>query len=557
MNIAEYTVNESELVVQYGVSEELLGWIEALRQAPGENGAKYRPQDVDTVARELLCRDYGDRCYELAHLLALVNHSYMDAACSPLLTFFWVDEIVTAPRFRQAFCESTTGLPSSTEKIALTVEQQRLLLGYPDGEFGISYSRIGLLAAFWEFIVTVNPAWLERAASAIQDPSLASAKKLASYLQAFIYDMLSEHTKTAQVQKRLYFIGRWLGQAGLTAADISDELVFNFWQQAFSDEDAAKVGYRRFRTVADDFIAYQTAITLESTAQQIQRAATIGYQTDDCEISPDQLSSALETCEIVESYHWLSQTPKFASKKTLDSLEPMVSLGNSAVSLPLTCVRCKVLGDWQAKLLQAVRDKNADRFKEYLLNGPAQQYAHYIQGLATGVDVLWQAKYSGIHVLTAVQDLTGVIELLELLPETTLAELRLKLPDLDMRRLLIAVEEGMDAGSSDVDRLVTLFYRELASLALQLPALNQVLRDLRAAFKANNREGFRTLPGAVSLGPYVAGVEALTVLIALVNKSYESMAAIMKANSEGEAIFAADVSITRHMMENMYGDFQW
>jgi hypothetical protein len=69
-------------ILQYGVSEELSGLIEGLRQASSavRRGEKYLPQSVNHVSRWLLCRDYQGPTLQLSYLLYAVLHARLSAA---------------------------------------------------------------------------------------------------------------------------------------------------------------------------------------------------------------------------------------------------------------------------------------------------------------------------------------------------------------------------------------------------------------------------------------------------------------------------------------------
>ena len=179
----------------HGLSAELLGLLDALRETPGLNGVKFRPSETEAVARHLLCRNYGFRCLELAHLLYAVARGCVDQPAAPILSFFWVDECVTPARFRAAFENTPEGSNIRLGKEFLTID-----LGA--NVFHISPTRSGELAAWLELLVNIDPTIIEHAETTLADGRSEAVAELANHLQALLYAYLSEHVQPAQQQRR-------------------------------------------------------------------------------------------------------------------------------------------------------------------------------------------------------------------------------------------------------------------------------------------------------------------------------------------------------------------
>ncbi len=538
--------NGLQAFTRSGVSDELMGVFEGLRASPGSDGNyKFRPQDIDTLASAIICRNYKGSCLQLSYLLLAVQHACVDELDSPLLNFFWIEEAITPMRFRQAMAQ-----PYADERLSVSLGSQFLHITLEQKSFDISPTRIGLLAALLEFLVHIHLPCLEQASILRDKPSRTRVENFASSLQSAIYDYLRPHLKPAQQQRRFRFIWHWLQQQNSLV--ISDETVFDFWQEMALLEDD-KLGFRRFRTVAQNFFELRQALIIGRDMLQLQHAASIGADKENDEISPEQLFEALQSSDDDgESIDFLAQAPKFLTAKELNPLRPIMAAGKSAQALPLTLARASILGNHQEAIRQAI-GKNAPRLKQ-LLQGPlTADYASYIEQLKHRQQDLEQALLAGLHVLLERQQSEALELLLPLLSEQAATVLRAELAEVNFDQVRDDIELG--AFEAQVNALVTAFYGQLPALCLRLPALKQLVQSAQLAAKhIKGRAGFKRLPAPNACQPYVLGMECMQRLERQLGDYLSLIQSQTGEHASAQKNFSADLSIAMGIFQRIYGD---
>ena len=539
-------------IARYGVSTELLGMLATIRETPGLTGPKFRSRDVDALARGLFCRNYGFRCLELAYLLYAVVNGYQQAPAAKVLCFFWVDEVVTPAKLRAAFDQI------DHESIALT---EAGLEVHADGErFCINPSRVGELAVWLEFLVNLDPGLLETAESALQRGDVTSIKALASDLQRQLYGYLAEHTQPSQQLRRLRFLWQWLAESGVSAvaSSITDDLIIAFWRFAATEEDDG-LGFRRYRSVVEDFIALHDAFEVGQTLLQLEGARGIGADSEAYEVSPDLLEQALEPIDKKNrDFAFLAESPKFLPAKLLEQFDPILNCQLSSRSLPLTALRSACFGKWQARLIQAARNRKG--MAELLAAGPDTTYALYGDSVEESRGPIAQAKLSGLHVLITMQVPEALPVLMDFLDNSAQTALLAELgggDDDTSSNSFWSGEVGQydEAVASDqlLFSLGSRFHSELSALRLKMPELNALLQSAKSAFTANNREGFRMVPSGEFAGGYLRGIDALAQLSMTLD---EFLAEASGSGSHGTGVaanYGSDLSIFSEVFNNLYG----
>ena len=591
--------------VLYGVSGELQGIFESLREQSsvadktGSIRGKYRNKDIDALAQMILCRNYAKATLELSYLLLAValrdeGAGQTNSTEQVYLQFFWLDEAITPVRFRAAFADfdASEKLPPN-ERLVLAEPGLSVRLG--GDEFTLSPTRIGVLAALLEFMVYIDPGVLRQDENFYQSPTVARVNALASRLQSVLYRYLGENMQAAQQQRRFRRLWDWLcsqppkmsdkgvlwdwlsgygdaqapkmsdkgvlwdwlsGYGDSQTPKVSDEGVLCFWQEAALAEDDS-LGFRRFRTVAENFYDLGNALDCVQSHLQVDLAASIGQAGDVGEISPDVLEKALETLvDERPGLDSLSRSPKFLSKQQIDTLQPVVDAQCATVALPLTALRMHCFGTWQAVLVQALRNKDQAQMQLALQAGGIN-YDEYLGNIDVLLEALSQARLSGLHVLLHYQVPDVLALLIDLLPATDDADMvsgattdrpsvmaLLKALDLDANNLL---------ASGELDQVANAVFKQWPQVLLRVPALNALQQRLQQAFKSNNRQGFKTLPDQVDTTQYLDGVALLALAQRYSGQHKNSLE--KKLHTQGSAAnYRADLAIFKQVFTALYGD---
>lgn len=534
----------------YGVSAELTAAFEGLRESPGISGPKYRQQDIDSLAQMILCRNYGKATLELSYLLLAVSLKSPGGTQQAWLNFFWLDEAITPKRFRAAFEVLPVPLQST-----LRLSESGLTISLFKKPFTLSPTRISVLASLLEFLVHIDPDILNQdvlfeGVSPNEGVSDQAVKTLASTFQRLLYGYLAEHMQPAQQQRRFRHLWSWLTKrcAGKTVdkharMEISDEVILEFWQQMVN-EDTDSLGFRRYRTVAENFFDLRIAIQCVDAQKNMNHSLGIGVEFDS-EVSPDQLQQVLEvhSCDVLDIAP-LAKSPKFLTKQQVELCQPIVEAGEIASTFALTIMRMRCFGDWQASVVQALRDKDIRQLEELLrVDAETPQvstYEQYRETMNTLLMVFLQAQNSGLHVL-----------LHHRVPEA-LGFLVPRLPgsDQSVLREVLAV----DASNQQEGDVAEKLYSAWPELLLQLPNLRKFNEQLLKSFKSNNRQGFKTLPSATGVLPYIDGLQRLEMVSQFCEKHLESVACIIADTDQRKIKFDSDLSIFRNGFISLYGE---
>jgi len=536
-------------LVLYGVSADLMAAFEGLRESPGVNGIKYRQQDIDALAQMILCRNYGKATLELSYLLLAVSLREPGDTQQAWLNFFWLEESITPQRFRMAF-----GDVPVTAQSNLVLGDAGLSLVLPGLNFTLSPTRIAVLASLFEFIVHIDPTVLQQDALFEGEPDVAAVKTVATKFQALLYAYLSDHIQPAQQQRRFRHLWAWLTQyhqvnGGQEDLLINDAAVLLFWQQAALDCDD-QLGFRRYRTVAENFFDLRTALQCVDIQQQTQAARVIGHDGDAGEISPDVLVQALDVAVTTEvDFSSLTGNYKFLTKQQADALLPIVEAGPTGLALPLTVMRTCCFGDWQAALVQALRRKKVEELAsllQALLAEDPRCYSDYMSSLDDLQHTLDEALQCGLYVLLHYRCQESAVLLIQHMP----ADVRQQVLQQLCQHLGIEVESVDQDTVADVAHAL---YQQWPTLQLQNPQFNQWAQTLHRAFNANNRKGFKRLPEQLDCEPYNTGVQVLIEVIERTKRFRCHIQELLVAAGE-ETKYTADLYIFREVFTSLYGD---
>lgn len=523
-----YGGGELDAINQYGVSEALIGFFNDLREMSGPEGTKFRQDEISRLERAIVFRNYGKCCLELAHLIAAVLQLPQRRGQSSLLNFFWIEMNMTPQRARAAFQSI-----ENRDKNNISVGEQFIEMRWGKESFAISPSRIGFLAALMEFAQEAEPQLIVEAEKKLASPTNKSIHDFSSWIQKKIYEYLDQHMIPAQLRRRFRHLIDWYKTNNPTKQTmewfITDDSVFYFWQKHAKDDEG--LGFRRFRTVGDDFYAILKALDIGRNRGQSARASTIGTDVESGEWHPDQLTQACENLSMeMTDLNFLAKRLKFFPKAIwVDLCQEYINKGNVSLALPLTLVRMEVLGGLQAKLIQADKDDEADRFEHYMHSEPEEDYDTHLKWLEQFQTEISQAKLLGLGLFLEMNSNEALSLISELLDKNALHE---------MQSAFQSVERDFTS-----DR----FMQILPNLRLEFPKLNQLCQQAISTFNKTTRAGFKELPPASALPEYRYGLE-------LIDESRRLRDAHVKWLKDIDTIdFNADLTTFRSTLKSIYG----
>ncbi|MCJ8293946.1 MAG: hypothetical protein MJK15_06020 [Colwellia sp.] len=549
------TANLSSKITRHGVSESFNVLIESLRDTPGLADKKFRLADVNKLAQYLVCRNYGKACLELSYLAwAVVNYPTKSIANAPLLEFFWVDESITPARFRQAFEQ-----PYQAETINIALNKSGLALTFPSQSFLISPTRVGLLAVLLEVVVTLAPQQLTTIEQRLKGTHNDQAiKALSSDLQKQIYQFLAEHLIPAQQQRRFRYVSQWLDKRNAEDSSVSthvlnDETILSFWQYAVLDDTSP--GYKLYASAFYGVMDTHQAIQQAKQALALDNAGTIGFNTEAGEYSPDVIQELLfSQSSDIQDYRWLCETPKFLTKAQWGFIESITQHHAYSKILALSFARLAVFGQWQAALVQAKR-KSPLIVLQKLADLPQQNYLQYQQKLVTLQQIMTQVIMAISYIFYSHQDSRYLGFSLALMPHSEAKKIRCwfeeKVNALSQAALTTDNDSNIGADTKNINKVL---FTQSKKILMQSLELKRIIQTSRAAFNANNKEGFQSLPGEELLDIYQDGYDGITHCQHIVQSCIEKLSHSWLTSNDCEVNYCSDVSIFKGIFALLYGD---
>jgi len=332
-----------------------------------DGGPRHRPGTLRRLARLLTGAGAGNgrqaavpprdsALFELSHLVAAAQSAGGEEA---RWLFFLGQDRVSAESCRHHFA-AWPG-PDGGSGAAIEASAEGVTVGYGGDGFTVTYARMPVLVALFEFLASMEagqhlPALLDIfdtlaaqpvSRRRVQDASNAAASLLRGYL--------SGHLATAGNDDVFASIARFLQQR----ADggnwrIDDAAVLAFWQQE---------NLRNFRTYEKAFrrfVDLMAALATAGCSQAAAEADRLGADRENGEIEPEDLAYDLNGHgEWQSPLSSLGQAPanaiKFFTGPEQRTLTPLASYGPEALRLPLAFLRLDVFGAQQTAISQALR----------------------------------------------------------------------------------------------------------------------------------------------------------------------------------------------------------
>ena len=527
-------------MIDYGVSQCLKAEFEMLREtqsiasSDASMNRKYAPQTIDKLAQYILCRNYGKACLELAYLCwPIVRHQEYTLG---LLYFFWIDEAITPRKFRDKI-KQLTECELSSPKVSLS--ELGLELIYAKQSFSISATRVSLLSALLEFMVSNIGGVLEDIETYLSSTDSKCVPQLASHLQKQLYAYLKDHLPTANLQQKYRYIHQWVHN-NAQQRELSDADILNFWISANDEE-----GYVKFESALVDIVDYQFA------EEQVKVARELSASQSDFD---NRMLDSTESTWLFESVFelasnefssplWLTDSPKFLNKKEFATVSLIYEIGGRALQFPMSILRTEVFGQWQNLLIQQTRNKTLQT-----IDTPDLDYEIYFDELESWRRSVINTMLSCASILydgKDVQSISVLAKALEYALDTDESnEFRQKLQRL------------MNSRAGDEHDSV-LRFSDIRRWVLQSQTLNRFFDLAKKALSKNNRAGFKDARNYHELAVYESGAQELANGLSMMNQLNKAIFKQLGNNTDSAAllaqIFHADLFIFKSELVKRHG----
>jgi hypothetical protein len=484
-------------ISRYGVSQALLADFSMLREVQcAQHRPKFSRKSVDTLAQNIVCRNYGNACYELAHLCWAIlffdqqhGQSFEQGApkarhktryTNALLTYFWIEQVASKGQFLSYFAQSQEHAASPEQatfaRQSLSLTNEQLALHINGHDFLIHAGRSNFLACLMEWLICLVPDLLVLIEASLIGKGQNGINELASDLQKKIYAYLGEHLPPAKLQRRYRDIDTWYKN---NASKPDDGQILQFWT-----EKSATEGFVKYANVVSDHLAYMQAQEVVLTQAQVAFAHSIdgqGFEAVGLQSDTYSESESFESNNLFEQYlsaptidlALISERPKVLKQNQVELSEYVALYPNLISNFSLSWLRVLVFSKYQNQLIQAKRTGKLLRVDELRVDPKdfASAYQAGVQVIASNQ----QALLAMINILLEQNSHAGLGMLARLMQQLPTMQPYLK----DFSVLL----EG-DSAAADVTPAT------LSAWQLKYPWFKYIVKQSRIARQKINRQGF-------------------------------------------------------------------
>ncbi len=488
-------------------SAELTACLQTIQETTVDDIAKFSDKTCRELARLIVCRSYPSTVLELCHLVvAAVHCGTPDRRYEPL---FFSSGTARTSSFQSFFLQIKNPSP------AFTFAQKTVEINYWDQVFTINYSRMPVLSALLEFLMTtIGYGQLDdHMAPALQAmPAHKQVSEMANALSKSLYGYLADHLPPVQEQRKSQSFLRFLSAnatAGLSAIALNDNSVLDYWlAHSSADTNNQTLDVKTYRSVFR--MACQLIRILQYADEQyrLTSALPIGTDFDGGEIDPSDLEQALAEIDpgndpLDDLEEVTGAGLKIVTKREMTLLREV--LHGDAVGRELTrsILRNATFGEAQAGLVQALRQSKSSLSAELISDLPDDDYRARISQYAALAGHLDQMLLAILYVLTDAGHAFALSIALALKP------------DLDLSPLAAGVDEPDWQDDTVVSFTAATAARQFFA-AMKNPDgdLRPLFEQAEKTYKAISRQGFAKKPVAQrpAIEQFVHGGAALMAL---------------------------------------------
>ena len=344
-------------------SEELRAAFAAVGETTTAAGQpKYPKSVVHQLARTVVCRAYAKPILQLCHLILIADACGRAQGYAP---FFFTSVSSTGRNYRAALERAFSLQP---ERSDLRPTENGVAITYEDGEFAVAHSRMPFLTALLDFLVTalgysdIDDVISDLKSAPRRQKSVGAA---ANELSRRLYHYLADHLPSVQSQDKFQAVLEFAKTESSEELEVDDATVLAFWQRYSSAADSPG-DFRSYRTVFDSFVDFIRAVEAAQSRTAFDRPDTIGGDREAGEIDPDELADIVEAADEWRSpLEALDDEPasriRFLNKTERDAIDAVMATGPQGLKLPISLIRAEVFGATQARITQALRNRDQKR----------------------------------------------------------------------------------------------------------------------------------------------------------------------------------------------------
>lgn len=538
-------MGSEELLLEAGKSGELTAVLHTLSETDVDGESKFSPMICREIGKLIVCRTYATPVLELCHLIVAAGE--ISAVPGRYEMFFWDTGVARTSSFHSYCDQAFLGYSGSL----LEVTPSGVTLNYEDGPFTVQFSRMPVLSALLEVMLTaLGYADIDEALQVMLGggQSKKSVSQCANGLSRLIYSYLREHLPTAQSQRKFRKV---LAFCEDDVDGIDDALILNFWQEA-SLEIEKGVDFKTFDSVLLTFVRAIQAVEAARDLSAMRYAGSIGSDREAGEIDPDTLSETLDSVnETVSPLFKLTSSPlnmvKFLNKQECAHLEMLLHSGVQALRLPLSVMRSDVFTKPQARLTQALRRKaNEDDLTAIIFDGPSETYQERQSEYLNLRQHLERSVYASLHALLQARSKNLIPLLLKLNPHVDFTPLAQHLIAEDDNDNVINLHQG-----SIADRFIELMH-DPETVGEELA---EIMENAQIAHAGNARKGFKEDPSDPDL--ILAFHEGAVLLIDIardIDAFLERLENLNLAGGGWQSQFSYDRTVFCGQFSKIYGD---
>lgn len=535
--------NDQDLYLEASKSSALSTAFSTLAQTDVEGQPKFSPALCREVAKLIVCRTYSSAILELSHLI--VGACDLSGPLQRYEYFFWDSGIARPDVFRQ-YCRHNAEVHSPLKR--LIVGTRSITIDYADGPFVISYSRMPLLSALMEFLLT---ALGYTALDEIFQPLMQSTLKRkmvsdqANALSRLVYAYLRDHLPSAQSQRKFRTLLSYCDQ---DSQRIDDQMILNFWRD-YAINDEKGLDFKTYDSVLDSFTRLLHALEGARDLQAMAHSASIGTDHDAGEINPDQLHQQLDRIdEKTNALLALTSPPcdhvKFLTKIEQGHLNRLAQMTDYSQRLPLSILRSDTFRLCQTRLSQAVRRKATVQEFQEILDDPEISYETQRLAYQSLIQQIEKILHASLHALLIAQSPTALSILLQLEPDGDFSALK---------PLLMQSETNTDntviplRGQTVEGHLITLLQKASADNPLLLKHLERAEQTYSRLSRQGFKEDIRNHPSLIP-----AFEQGCAALLELYEALQNYVQCLEQQNHDWAPIFTADRTLFRQQFQKLY-----
>lgn len=535
--------NDQDLYLEASKSSALSIAFSTLAQTDVDGQSKFNPALCREVAKLIVCRTYSSAILELSHLI--VGACDLSGPLRRYEYFFWDSGIAHPDVFRQ-YCRHSAEAHDPLNR--LIVGSRSITIDYVDGPFVITYSRMPLLSALMEFLLTaLGYAELDEIFQPLTQGRLKrrTVSEQANALSRLVYAYLRDHLPPAQSQRKFRTLLSYCDQ---DIQRIDDQMILNFWRD-YAINDEKGLDFKTYDSVLDSFTRLLHALEGARDLQAITHSAPIGTDHDAGEINPDQLHQQIDHIDEKNNALLTLTSPpcdhvKFLTKIEQGHLARLAQMTDYSQRLALSILRSDTFRLCQTRLSQAVRRKATTQEFQDILDDPEISYDTQRLAYQSMIKQIEKILHASLHALLIAQSPTTLSILLQLEPEGDFSALKPLLiqSETDAENTVIPLR-----GLTVEGHLIVLLQKASA----HNPLLQKRLEIAEQTYNRLSRQGFKEdIRNHPTLIPaFEQGCAALLELHQVLKKY---VACLEQKNHDWADVFESDQCLFRQQFQKLY-----